>query len=247
MTPDRSESGINRDKNYRRLVKTLLAGGDADRAMHQAIGGNFESIGLMERDFLIFQGLEPGGFVIDIGCGSGRLAAPLSQYLRGPYLGTDVVPELLEYARTTVDRPDWKFELADGLRIPATEGSADVVCFFSLFTHLLHEESYTYLLEARRVLKPTGRIIFSFLEFAIWSHWSVFESDLAAIGTDAPHNQFMSRDGIQAWATHLEMQVLDIFDGDTPHIPLSEPVTMENGTRYESLGALGQSIAVLGF
>jgi hypothetical protein len=94
------------------------------------------------------------------------------------------------------------------------------------------------------VLRPTGRIVFSFLEFALASHWAVFESNVAAIGSPQHLNQFMSRDGIHAWAEHLGMQV-EIWSGNEPHIPLRQPVTLEGGQRYESVGALGQSVAVM--
>jgi ubiquinone/menaquinone biosynthesis C-methylase UbiE len=214
--------------------------------MQQAIGGDFEPIGLMERDLLIWQGLQPDGFVIDVGCGSGRLAAPLSPYLQGDYVGTDVVPDLLDYARQQVGRPDWRFELADGLSIPASDGSADVVCFFSVFTHLRHEESYCYLQEAKRVLRRHGRIVFSFLEFSIASHWNVFEGNVAGVHSDQPLNQFMSRDGIESWARHLDLRMVDVFDGDKPFIPLTQPVELEDGQRFEKLGMMGQSVAVLG-
>ena len=228
-------------------MKGLLATSvNQDKAMHQAIGGEFEAMGLMEKDLLVAQGLAPEGFVIDVGCGSGRLAVHLSPYLKGGYLGTDVVPDLLDYARQLVDRPDWRFELADGLTIPAPDSSADVVCFFSVFTHLRHEESYTYLKEARRVLRPGGRIIFSFLEFAIASHWAVFAKNVASVHSDLPLDQFMSRDGIYSWADHLDLTIIDLLDGDVPSIPLAQPVVLESGQKYETLGTLGQSIAVLG-
>jgi SAM-dependent methyltransferase len=234
------------ERSYRQHVAGLLAHDDRDSALRKAIGGEWEAIGSMERDLLVAQGLQPDGSVIDVGCGSGRLAVHLSDYLRtGSYLGTDVVPDLLDYARDLVVRPDWSFVLADGLVIPAPDSSADIVCFFSVFTHLRHEESYCYLREARRVLRPSGRIVFSFVEFKIGSHWAIFETNIADIGTDVHLNQFMSRDGIECWARHLELRILEMSDGDVPSIPLAHPVTMESGHRYENLGTLGQSIAVL--
>jgi SAM-dependent methyltransferase len=235
------------DHGYLAYVKQLVgASHGTDVAMRLAIGGEFEAIGLMQRDLLVAKGLRPDGFVIDVGCGSGRLALPLSSYLSGRYLGTDVVPDLLEYARELVGRPDWRFELADGLKIPARNSTADIVCFFSVFTHLRHEESYRYLEEAKRVLRRDGRIVFSFLEFALLSHWLVFEKDVQEAGFDHPLNQFISRDGIQAWADHLGLEVLEILDGDIPNIPLSQPI-LEHGFRYEEFGPLGQSVAVLAF
>ena len=52
------------------------------------------------------------------------------------------------------------------LYIPAPDACADMVCAFSVFTHLLHTETYLYLEDIRRVLRPGGRLVFSFLEFA---------------------------------------------------------------------------------
>ena len=129
--------------------------------MQQAIGGQFEAFGVFEREILIQYGLRQDDYIIDVGYGSERLAKPLSHYLSGKYLGIDIVPELCDYARQLVGRPEWRFEVAEGLQIPERDDVADMVCFFSVLTHLLHEQSYQYLQEARRVLKPGGKIIFS--------------------------------------------------------------------------------------
>jgi ubiquinone/menaquinone biosynthesis C-methylase UbiE len=218
---------------------------DTDKAMRTAIGGEFEAFGILERELLVAYGLPQDGYVIDVGCGSGRLALPLSHYLTGKYLGIDIVPDLVDYARNLVHRPDWRFEVADGLIIPEQDEQADMVCFFSVLTHLLHEQSYIYLMESKRVLKPGGKIVFSFLEFAIPAHWAVFDSNIQQVGDNVHLNMFMSRDGIQAWAQHLGMEIEAIHDGDKPHIPLPHPITMENGTVIEGQGNLGQSVCVL--
>ena len=230
---------------YRGLVKRLRWRHTRDKAMQLAIGGEFEAFGRMELALVRQYGLQPGDYVIDVGCGSGRLAKPLSGYLRGPYLGIDIVPDLVDYARELVGRPDWRFEVASGLEIPERDGRAQMVCFFSVFTHLLHEQSYTYLQEAKRVLAPGGQIVISFLEFAIYSHWTVFEGMVADLGGKQQLNMFMSRDGLKAWAHHLSLEIVAIHDGDTPHIPLPEPVTLQNGKVVSDLGNLGQSICVM--
>lgn len=54
----------------------------------------------------------------------------------------------------------------------------------------------------------------------------------------------MSRDGIEAWADRLRIEVENVWAGDVPHIPLSKPVTM-SGTTFEGLGTFGQSSDVL--
>jgi SAM-dependent methyltransferase len=235
--------------SYPEFVHALLKSHPLDEAMSLAVGGGFEALGLLERALLIQCGLGPNDYLIDVGCGSGRLAKPLSDYLSGHYLGIDVVPELVEYARTLVGRPDWRFEVADGFRIPEEDGRADVVCFFSVFTHLLHEQSYLYLQEAKRVLKPNGKIVFSFLEFAIGVHWELFQYAIdGAYGSSQPLTMFLSRDAIHAWAERLGLKIECIQDGDVPHIRLSAPVVFSDGKVFEGKGKLGprgQSVCVL--
>lgn len=229
---------------YRQFVTSLDQTHEHEKAMQVAIGGEFDAVGVIEREILIHYGLPPEGFVIDVGCGSGRLSKPLSAYLTGPYLGIDVVPELVAHARDLAGRPDWTFAVAAGLEIPAAADAADMVCFFSVFTHLLHEQSYVYLREAKRVLKPGGLAVFSFLEFVQPSHWNIFESTIANRG--AEHlNVFIGRDAIQAWASHLVLEVVSIIDGDQPQTPLREPLTMEDGTVKTGSATLGQSLCVL--
>ena len=233
---------------YRRLVQQAKSGRSTAEALKVAIGGQFEAYGQIEIDMLRFFGLGDRATLIDVGCGCGRTAIPLSKSHQGGYLGTDVVPELVEFARESCGRPDWRFEVVESLRIPAPDQYADMVCFFSVLTHLLHEQSYLYLEEAKRVLKPDGRIVFSFLEFRMPFHWSVFAStvDNARGPNEHPLNVFIERDAIQAWAAHLGLAVLDVRDGDEPFVPLSRPVTLDSGQVLSALGNLGQSICVLG-
>lgn len=232
-------------QSYRDFVQSVKRQYEPDQAMQLAIGAEFDAFGVIERDLLIQYGLQPDDYVIDIGCGSGRLAKPLSQYLRGRYLGTDIVPDLVDYARALVNRPDWRFEVAEGLTIPEQDEQANMVCFFSVLTHLLHEHSFIYLREARRVLKPGGKIIFSFLDFTIPCHWDVFEANLASGSADHPLNTFISRDAIEVWCRHLDLEIEALHDGDAPHIPLQHPVTLDSGQVMEGMGNLGQSVCVL--
>jgi ubiquinone/menaquinone biosynthesis C-methylase UbiE len=218
---------------------------DKDQAMQQAVGGEYAAMGKLEHHLLMQYGLSENDYVVDVGCGSGRLAKPLSGYLKGRYLGTDIVPDLIDYAIKVVDRPDWRFELVDQFVIPERDEAADFVCFFSVFTHLLHEQSYVYLKEAKRVLKRGGKIVFSFLEFAIPSHWAVFDSTIRSTNRNHPLNVFVSRDAIDAWSSHLGLQITAIHDGDKPFIRVPYPLTLESGAVIKDLGTLGQSVCVL--
>ena len=231
--------------SYERHISELARDRDTDSAMSQAVGGNFEAVGRLECALLLQYGLDRSDTVIDVGCGSGRLGFQLRNRLDGRYVGIDVVRDLFEYAQRICERPDWSFYEAPGLSIPEESGSADFICFFSVFTHLLHEESYRYLAEAARVVKPKGRIILSFLEFAIPSHWTVFEQDLADRRPDKVLNQFLSRDALEAWAAHLGLEIVDFHDGDKPHIRLEDVVRWDDGREMSGHGSLGQSVCVL--
>lgn len=216
-------------------------------AMERAIGGEFEAFGVIEREMLKNYGLAGDAYLIDVGCGSGRLAKPLAEWPHLRYLGTDIVPELVEYAQRTANRPDWRFRVVDDLAIPERDASADMVCFFSVLTHLLHEQSYIYLEEAKRVLKPGGTIVLSFLEFKMGFQWNVFESTVKdARGANRhPLNVFIERNALMVWAEHLGLEILEIRDGDEPFVPLATPVRLEDGRIMENFGNLGQSICAL--
>lgn len=214
-----------------------------DAGLRSAVGGDFIATGMVEEQLLRSLGLQDGQSVVDVGCGSGRLAYQLTKYPKLNYLGTDVVADLLRYAKTLCARAEWRFEAVEDMKIPAADRTADFVCFFSVFTHLLHEQTYRYLSEAARVIAPGGKIVFSFLEFRLPCHWTVFEESVCA--TDQHLNQFIDREGIMAWARHLGLVVDMMADGDRPHIPLETEVRWPDGRVMAGMGNLGQSVAVL--
>jgi SAM-dependent methyltransferase len=240
------KAGPAHQASYQQHLQQLVRNApDRDRAMQQAIGGEFRVMGTLEACLVLQCGLPEQGYLIDVGCGSGRLSSQLAPRWNGRYLGIDIVDDLIAHARAITPRADWQFVRGDGLSIPAADGCADMVCFFSVFTHLPHVETFIYLREAARVLRPGGRIVFSFLEFRIYSHWGVFARDVANVGQLEVLNQFVSRDGIERWAKMLKLRVESICDGDKPHIPVPEPLQFEDGRRIERMGALGQSVCVL--
>lgn len=233
-------------QNYPAFVEHLLKHHPEDEAMAMAVGGQYERFGVLEHALLRQCGLQPNSIVVDVGCGSGRLAFQLKRYPKLRYLGTDVVPALLDYAKRRVARPDFAFRVVNTLTIPAKANAADFCVFFSVFTHLLHEESYCYLEEAHRVLKPGGRVIFSFLEFAVDHNWAVFQAnrDWAKNRTIAGHlNVFQHRSDIRVWSRHLGFNIETIFPGDARLITVEPSVA----TAEVPAGAyaLGQSVCVL--
>lgn len=230
--------------SYASKTRALIETQDEQTAMSQAVGGEFDAVGALEFALLKQEGLLPGHTVIDAGCGSGRLASQLRGYLTGTFVGLDVVPDLFQHAERLCGRPDWRFYQAPGTSIPEPDASADFVTFFSVFTHLLHEETYRYLADACRVLKPGGKVVFSFLEFRLQCHWNVFDASVLDTNPDKVLNQFMDRDMIHGFAERLGFDAA-IYDGDRPHIGLDHPVIWEDGRVMTGLGNLGQSVCVL--
>jgi ubiquinone/menaquinone biosynthesis C-methylase UbiE len=231
-------------KSYKDLTENLLKRKSKERAMSLSVGGEFEAVGQLEYYLLLSMGLNANHSILDIGCGSGRLAKQLSLNFKGRYVGTDIVPEMLEYAEKICGRKDWTFKKAFGLDIDEKDNSFDFVCFFSVLTHLLHEESYLYLKEAKRVTKPGGTIVVSFLEFCIPSHWVVFDGNINNKNPGSVLNQFLSRDALEAFAMHLSLKIEHVYDGDKPHIPLPIPVHFEDGRVMQGQGNLGQSVCI---
>ncbi len=217
----------------------------SETALQQAVGGEFEVVGYLEFALLRQLGLKPEHSVIDVGCGSGRLAVQLAPWLDGRYLGTDILPSLLDHARTLCGREDWSFVETNGQEIPAPDESADFVTYFSVLTHINHEESYRYLAESKRVLRPGGMIVCSFLEFLIRSHWGIFRADLQDRSPEKVLNQFLSRDAFQAFAFNLGLELVCFIDGDKPTIPIDRELNWSNGVQMRGLGNLGQSVCVL--
>jgi ubiquinone/menaquinone biosynthesis C-methylase UbiE len=217
-------------EDYENYVASLLAKHPIDEAMSLAVGGDYLAMGSIQRDVVLWAGLEPGMSFVDFGCGSGRLAVSLARALPINYHGIDIVRSLLDYAASKCP-PSYRFSLNHSLSLPVADGAADFISAFSVFTHLLPSEIYIYLEDMHRALRPGGTVVFSFMEVADPEHWGPFMSEVAVRrgGPVGPINTLIERPFIQRMCTALDFTVHFVDSLATPW----------------KTAALGQSIAVL--
>jgi SAM-dependent methyltransferase len=141
--------------------------GDGDFA---AIGAEFLG------HFIAHAGLRPDERVLEIGCGIGRMAVPLTQYLRGSgcYHGVDVVATGIDWCQRAVTQtyPNFQFQRLDfqhpiynptgarpmvGTALPFLDAQFDFIALVSVITHLSRVEVAYYAQEIARLLAPGGR------------------------------------------------------------------------------------------
>ena len=213
--------------------------------MELVVGGKYHESGQLEAYALKQLGLKPENSVVDVGCGTGRLAVALERFLAGNYCGTDILSESLDYARRRCRRADWNFLETRDNTIPVLDQSADFVVFFSVFTHLLDEDIFRYLLEARRIAKSTAKIVFSYLDFECEAHWPLFLQTAANRETGSVLNKFTTETAIRRLARGAGLKVNALYSGQQRWISVDSAIVCEDGRELLDLVGFGQSVAVL--
>jgi SAM-dependent methyltransferase len=150
-------------------IRNLVGGGD-----FLAIGNEFFKY------FCDLGELKPDHQVLDVGCGVGRMAIPLTTYLTtGTYDGIDIMPAGIDWGmrQFTPRYPNFKFHLIDvynksyhpkgrlkaaEYRFPFLNDSFDFVFLTSVFTHMFPRDVAHYLGEIARVLKPNRKCLATF-------------------------------------------------------------------------------------
>lgn len=141
-------------------------------------------------------GLRPSDRVLDIGCGAGRVAMPLTGYLSpsGTYDGMDPVKPAIRWCqrRITSRHPTFRFthvdvynsfyhrrgELGTTFRFPYADGAFTFAFATSVFTHLVPEVTRNYLGEAHRVVRSGGTLLATFFLRDVASDGAAGERDL---------------------------------------------------------------------
>lgn len=141
------------------------------QAHRETIGGMWDEIGALQRDFLLAQGLRASGRLLDLGCGSFRAGVKLVPVLEpGRYYGLDLVQALLDagYAREiepaglATRLPRANLLANDDFDARAFGVTFDVVLAQSLFTHLPASFLSRALVQLESVTAPGARLFATF-------------------------------------------------------------------------------------
>jgi 2-polyprenyl-6-hydroxyphenyl methylase/3-demethylubiquinone-9 3-methyltransferase len=107
------------------------------------------------RRALLLGEVRAGERVLDLGCGAGRFVAALRHAGAEP-VGVELAEAALERARRVAPGADLRLLEPDG-SVPLAHGSVDVVWCSEVLEHAA--DAAHLLLEARRVLRPGGRLL----------------------------------------------------------------------------------------
>ena len=107
------------------------------------------------RRALLLAEVRPGERVLDLGCGAGRFLAALREAGAEP-IGVDLAQAAVERARANVRGADVRLVEPDG-SLPLGHGEVDLVWCSEVLEHI--PDVGHALLEARRVLRPGGRLL----------------------------------------------------------------------------------------
>lgn len=131
--------------------------------------------------------VEKGDSVLDIGCAHGRLVKLLDG-LRIDYHGLDYSAELIKIARR--ENPGLSFKIGDARALPYVSERFDSVWMIALLHHLNPKACLKVIGEAKRVLRPSGKIIIT-----VWQPDKSWMKSWRRIG----RNSFLNKWGEKSW------------------------------------------------
>ena len=129
------------------------------------------------RELAATVGVGTDDVILEIGCGVGRVGQALAPLCR-EWIGCDVSSNMLAHARKRLQAcANVRLVEISGYDLqPIPDASVDVVYCTVVFMHLDEWDRYNYVLEARRVLRPGGRVFIDNFSLCSDEGWGVFEA-----------------------------------------------------------------------
>jgi SAM-dependent methyltransferase len=155
-------------------LSDVIGGGDPEHVASEILAVMDKYVDLPSRDS-----------ILDVGCGCGRIATGLTQYVSptSRYLGVDIVSELIEFCKKVISPrfPNFRFVLLEEgnltydwwrqksspidiakLSEARPPGTVDLAISISLFTHLDWPAATDILATIARMLKNGGKAFITF-------------------------------------------------------------------------------------
>lgn len=161
----KNRSPISRVNNY----NSILTDEQIKNKHHRdKIGGLWDSVGQLQLDFLIEQGLQPNHNLLDIGCGCLRGGIKFIDYLdSGKYYGTDINESLIragniEIQEAFLTHKNANLMISDGFEFSSFNTNFDYMIGFSLFTHLHINLILKCLKNVHATLNKNGKFFATF-------------------------------------------------------------------------------------
>ena len=102
---------------------------------------------------------------LEVGCGNGHTCKYLSRKYHLKVTGTEVDPEMIQFAKENIDDiPSIRFLEMDATKMPFEDNEFDIVLSFGVLHHINAWEKA--LEEIGRVLKPQGFLIFGDIAYS---------------------------------------------------------------------------------
>lgn len=135
---------------------------------------------LHQKDYEEAAKVVPSGRVLDLGCNNGYGSYELSRHGH-EVIGVDVSAGALEDARKRFHAANLEFRQVNGLELSFDSNHFDLITSFQVIEHIVDMDSY--LNEIRRVLKPSGIVVFTTPNAIIrldpgmkpWNHFHIQE------------------------------------------------------------------------
>lgn len=152
---------LRRDYNYEIAYGKVDLEKDYWSIVGAVSGEEWAALGIKKRELLTARGLTPSSRLLDVGCGTGQLAAALEDYLRPDalYVGTDIAAEAVIFCQKKFRRPNFRFARNEMTGVPVTSETFDFIFFGSVFTHMYPPEVTAMLRDVARLLETRGSII----------------------------------------------------------------------------------------
>jgi ubiquinone/menaquinone biosynthesis C-methylase UbiE len=107
--------------------------------------------------------LQSGDQVLDVGCGTGRLAVVFSERVgvTGSVKGIDAATEMIKRSTSRARKRGVpaSFQVAFAQQLPFADGTFDAVSCTLVLHHVAEDDQPTAVQEMYRVLKPSGRLV----------------------------------------------------------------------------------------